>query len=51
MFENVDFVGGWKLYFSLSGILLLASLVAIVLGGLNLGIDVQGGAQFTVTNA
>ena len=51
MFENVDFVGGWKLYFSLSGILLLASLVAIVLGGLNLGIDFQGGAQFTVTNA
>ena len=51
MFENVDFVGGWKLYFSLSGILLLTSLVAIMLGGLNLGIDFQGGAQFTVTNA
>lgn len=51
MFEKVDFVGGWKLYFSLSGILLLASLVAILLGGLNLGIDFQGGAQFTVTNA
>ena len=51
MFENVDFVGGWKLYFSLSGILLLAGVVAIALGGLNFGIDFEGGAQFTVTDA
>ena len=51
MFENVDFVHGWKLYFSISGVLLLAGVVAIALGGLNLGIDFQGGAQFTVANA
>jgi preprotein translocase subunit SecF len=51
VFETVDFVGGWKLYFSLSGILLLAGAVAIALGGLNFGIDFQGGAQFTVANA
>ncbi|HWI46025.1 MAG TPA: hypothetical protein VNT12_07620, partial [Rubrobacter sp.] len=51
MFENIDFVGGWKLYFSLSTILLLAGAVAIALGGLNFGIDFQGGAQFTVANA
>jgi preprotein translocase subunit SecF len=51
MFENVDFVGGWKLYFSISGILLIAGAIAIALGGLNLGIDFQGGAQFTVANA
>jgi preprotein translocase subunit SecF len=51
VFDNVDFVGGWKLYFSLSGILLLAGVVAIALGGLNLGIDFQGGAQFTVAKA
>ncbi len=51
MFEKVDFVGGWKLYFSISGILLIAGAVAIVLGGLNLGIDFQGGAQFTIANA
>ena len=51
MFEKVDFVGGWKLYFSISGVLLLAGVVAIALGGLNLGIDFEGGAQFTVTNA
>ena len=51
MFENVDFVGGWKVYFSLSGILLLAGVFAIALGGLNLGIDFQGGSQFTVADA
>ena len=51
MFEKVDFVGGWKLYFSISGILLIAGAVAIALGGLNLGIDFQGGAQFTIANA
>ena len=51
MFEKVDFVGGWKLYFSLSGLLLVAAAIAIALGGLNFGIDFQGGAQFTVANA
>jgi preprotein translocase subunit SecF len=51
VFENVDFVGGWKLYFSLSGILLLAGAIAIALGGLNFGIDFQGGSQFTVASA
>jgi len=51
MFEKVDFVGGWKLWFAISGVLLLASVAAIALGRLNLGIDFQGGAQFTVTGA
>jgi preprotein translocase subunit SecF len=51
VFENIDFVHGWKWYFSISGVLLIVGAVAIVLGGLNLGIDFQGGAQFTVANA
>ena len=51
MFEKVDFVGGWKLYFSISAALLITGAVAIALGGLNLGIDFQGGAQFTIANA
>ena len=51
MFESVDFVGGWRLYFSISAVLLIAGAAAIVLGGLNFGIDFQGGAQFTVANA
>ncbi len=51
MFENVDFVRNWKLLFAISGVLLLASVAAIALGRLNLGIDLQGGAQFTATGA
>ena len=51
MFERVDFAGGWRLWFAISGVLLLASVAAIALGRLNLGIDFQGGAQFTVTDA
>jgi preprotein translocase subunit SecF len=51
MFEKVNFVGGWKVWFAISGVLLLASVVAIASGRLNLGIDFQGGAQFTVTGA
>jgi preprotein translocase SecF subunit len=51
VFERVDFVGGWRLYFAISGVLLLAGAIAIALGGLNFGIDFQGGAQFTVANA
>lgn len=49
MFEKVDFVGGWKKWFAISGVLLLASIIAIASGRLNLGIDFQGGAQFTAT--
>jgi preprotein translocase subunit SecF len=49
VFEKVNFVGGWKVWFAISGVLLLASVVAIASGRLNLGIDFQGGAQFTVT--
>ncbi len=51
MFQKVNFVGGWKMWFAISGVLLLASVVAIASGRLNLGIDFQGGAQFTAADA
>src|ERR687893_1860757 len=51
MFPSVDFVGRWRLWFSISAVLLLAGILAIALGGLNFGIDFRGGAQFTATNA
>ena len=51
MFERVNFVGGWRLWFAVSAVLLLASIAAIAFGRLNLGIDFQGGAQFTVATA
>ena len=51
MFPNLDFVGGWRIWFAISGMLLLIGAGAIALGNLDFGIDFQGGAQFTVVNA
>ena len=49
--QRLDFVGRWKIWFAISGILLLAGLVSIGMGRLNLGIDFEGGAKFTVSGA
>lgn len=54
MFErlsNIDFAGSWRRWFLFSGILLLIGVASIALGRLDFGIDFQGGAQFTATNA
>jgi preprotein translocase subunit SecF len=50
-FAKIDFVGGWRRWFAVSGVLLLAGIAAMALGNLNLGIDFKGGAKFTVTSA
>ena len=50
-FDRIDFVGGWRKWFTVSGVLLLAGIAAIAFGNLNLGIDFQGGAKFTVSSA
>jgi len=50
VFSKVDFVGGWKLWFAISGVLLLAGIAAIALGRLNFGIDFEGGTKFTAAN-
>lgn len=51
MFPGVDFVGLWRRWFAISAVLLTIGLVAVALGRLEFGIDFQGGAQFTATNA
>ena len=50
MFSKVDFVGGWRLWFAISGALLLAGVAAIALGNLNFGIDFEGGTKFTAAS-
>jgi preprotein translocase subunit SecF len=50
MFSKIDFVGGWKLWFAISSVLLLAGIAAIALGNLNFGIDFEGGTKFTVAS-
>ena len=47
--RGVDFVGGYKVWFALSAVVLLLGLGAIALGRLDFGIDFEGGAKFTVT--
>ena len=49
MFSQVDFVGRWRLWFAISGVMILAGVLAIVLGNLRFGIDFEGGTKFTVT--
>jgi preprotein translocase subunit SecF len=48
-FRNLDFVGGWRIWFALSSIFLLLSLGAIALGFMNFGIDFTGGSKFTAS--
>jgi preprotein translocase subunit SecF len=45
---NYDFVGRRRLWFSISAVLLLISIVSLIWPGLNFGIDFKGGAVFRV---
>jgi preprotein translocase subunit SecF len=40
---EIDFVGRWKLWFGISGVLIIIGLGALGIRGLNLGIDFTGG--------
>ena len=45
---SYDFVGRRRLWFTISGVLLLISAVSLFVPGLNFGIDFKGGAVFRV---
>jgi preprotein translocase subunit SecF len=45
---SYDFVGRRRLWFSISAVLLLISVVSLIWPGLNFGIDFKGGASFRV---
>jgi preprotein translocase subunit SecF len=45
---NIDFVGRTKLWFGLSGAVILIGLVSLFTRGLNLGIDFEGGTVWEV---
>ncbi|NUR82566.1 MAG: protein translocase subunit SecF [Nonomuraea sp.] len=48
---NVDFVGKWRLWYSLSGFLLIVSIAGLLINGLHLGVEFKGGAVFTFPSA
>lgn len=48
---SVDFIGKRKIWYSISGLLILASAVTLFTQGLHLGIEFKGGSSFTVTSS
>lgn len=48
--KKVDFVGGWRRWFTVSLVVILLGMGAIALGRLDLGIDFTGGSEFTVSD-
>jgi preprotein translocase subunit SecF len=45
---SYDFVGRWKLWFTISGTVIAIGLASLALQGLNLGIDFKGGTAWEV---
>jgi preprotein translocase subunit SecF len=48
---SIDFIGKRKIWYSISGLLILASALTLFTQGLHLGIEFKGGSSFTVTSA
>jgi preprotein translocase subunit SecF len=48
---SVDFIGKRKIWYSISGLLILASALTLFTQGLHLGIEFKGGSSFTVTSS
>jgi preprotein translocase subunit SecF len=48
---SIDFIGKRRRWYALSGILIIASIFALSVQGLHLGIEFKGGAAYTVTKA
>jgi len=48
---SYDFVGRWKRWYAISAIIVIVSLSALGIRGLNLGIEFRGGADFAIPNA
>jgi preprotein translocase subunit SecF len=43
---DIDFIGRWKRWFAISGVVILIGLAGLGLRGLNLGIDFKGGVSW-----
>ena len=48
---SIDFVGRWRTWYVMSGIILLVSIAALGLRGLNLGIEFRGGSDYSLPGA
>jgi len=43
---EIDFIGRWKRWFAISGVVILIGLLGLLVRGLNLGIDFKGGVSW-----
>ncbi|HUW87745.1 MAG TPA: protein translocase subunit SecF [Candidatus Paceibacterota bacterium] len=48
---SIDFIGKRRRWYAFSGVLIIASALALSLQGLHLGIEFKGGSAFTVTKS
>lgn len=46
---SVDFVGKWRLWYAVSGMIVVLAICGLAFKGLNLGIEFEGGDQYTAT--
>jgi preprotein translocase subunit SecF len=47
--RSIDFVGRTRLWFAISGVIIVAAVLGLYFRGLNYGIEFVGGAQYTVS--
>ncbi len=47
--RSIDFVGRKRLWFSISGVILILAIGGLTFNGLNLGIEFEGGVEYTVS--
>jgi preprotein translocase subunit SecF len=47
--RSVDFVGKWKLWYAISAVVMIAAIFGLTVKGLNLGIEFNGGTEYTVS--
>ena len=49
--RSVDFVGKTRIWYAISGLIIVAAVLGLYFKGLNFGLEFRGGAQFTVSVA
>jgi preprotein translocase subunit SecF len=48
---SIDYIGKRRRWYAISGLLVIASIAALAIQGLHLGIEFKGGSSYTVTKA
>jgi preprotein translocase subunit SecF len=46
--KSFDFIGKWRVWYSISAVAVLIAIAALIIRGLTLGIEFKGGAEFVI---